>query len=142
MKKEIAQRPMLGHGFSLRERSDVFTRMQLPYERPPAHLMISDAPATDIHYSQPSLKINDQPRYTSRSSRYNVNFDNSEHKVEYRKQREEIHDPYLRTWEDRRGKGTSRQSNHSDRIIRRRDAHVSYQNNGGARYLSPSTSTT
>lgn len=110
-----------------RDRSDVFTRVQLPLEQPSHKLKTGDARAGSQPnaYSsrQSSLKIAEAP---SRYSSYQATKHDLRNNL--RERASEDSSIQSRSWEERRSRG-----NHTDRIIRRRDDSSRSNRYGGAR---------
>ncbi|WZY87153.1 hypothetical protein YC2023_033537 [Brassica napus] len=96
------------------ERSDVFTRMQLP-----AHQSVRDSQGKDHNYHQSSLMKREM---------YSRNSREVETRPDLRNRLRESHNNYPRSWENDRRSGS-----HADRIIRRKDEYQRSDRYGGGR---------
>lgn len=119
------------------DRTDVFTRMQLPDDRHPSYRTGRDVSAGNQRNYQSSLQLREDPPPRSNiRARYNDGSSHREHMKEALMQRQEARGSYSNTWEANRWNGNSRQSSHSDQIIRRRDDHLRNHMSSGARARS------
>ena len=96
------------------ERSDVFTRMQLP-----AHQSVRDTQGKDHNYHQSSLMKREM---------YSRNSREVETRPDLRNRLRESHNNYPRSWENDRRSGS-----HADRIIRRKYEYQRSDRYGGGR---------